>query len=296
MQNKTQGFSLIEALIAALIVGVGMLGLAKLQGEMFIGSTDSRMRTHAQNAAQAIIEDFRSFAHQSTYATFANGSDVFTPVGSNAQFSRSWTVTVCPNTVNCKQIQVTVTWTDSRNNLQTVNLTSYIAEADPVKSGVVLAEMTPASPPSGGEGDNGDGDTASDGDGDTASDGDGDTASDGDGDTVSDGDGNTPAPIHGGGRLTGNKSNCVSSITLTGTGGTASCTPGSNTYSCSITYSSGSTEFQGILKATISGSGCSNAVACVGGTLISGDSAGHNITITPTTTELPAIAAQNNNC
>ena len=144
LPNKVQGFSLIEALIAAVIVAVAMLGVGKLQGITLLNSADSRMKTHALNLVQEKIEALRMFANQSTYDDLKDGpvgsSDLL--VGANASFTRTWDISSCPSLVDtstCKKVNVTVTWTDPKEDVQTVQLTSYIAEADPVKSGVVLS-------------------------------------------------------------------------------------------------------------------------------------------------------------
>ena len=141
LHTKMAGFTLIEALIAALVVGVGMLGLAKLQGELFISSSESRMRTHALNLAQDKIEEFRKVANKDLYDDFTGGTDVNTKTimaGSSANFTRTWAITNCPNSVTCKQISVTVKWTDSKGGPQDVQLTSNVASTEPVKSGILL--------------------------------------------------------------------------------------------------------------------------------------------------------------
>lgn len=132
------GFTLIEALIAALVVAVVMLGLANLQGVTLLNSADSRMRTHALNLAQDKIEELRSFANQNTYAGMDSDVVGSTAEGINSTFTRTWEIDPCLNSVNCKQATVTVEWTDAKNAIQTVQLTSYIAQTDPVKSGMLL--------------------------------------------------------------------------------------------------------------------------------------------------------------
>lgn len=149
LHSKILGFSLIEALVASVVVAVAMMGLANLQGITLINSADSRMKTHALNLAQDKIEELRGFANQNTYTGLAGNTD--TPTGANATFTRTWTVTDCSVSGNCtaqgnyKQANTTVTWTDRQGATQTVQLTSYIAEADPVKSGVVLLAATSSS-------------------------------------------------------------------------------------------------------------------------------------------------------
>jgi type IV pilus modification protein PilV len=152
-----QGFSLLEALIAALVVAVAMLGVARLQGLTMLESGDSRMKTHALNLAQDKIEELRSFSNQDAYLGMASGSD--THAGANGTFTRTWTVTSCANLSpscdsngngsidddesNYKQVNAQVIWTDPRGAEQTVQLTSYITGVEPVKSGMALALYTP---------------------------------------------------------------------------------------------------------------------------------------------------------
>lgn len=133
------GFTLLEALVAFLIVSIGVLALAKLQGTLVSDSADSRLRSHAASVAQDKIEELRGFANQETYDNLivgSSGSD--TQNAANTVFTRSWVISDCPNTVNCKQIAMAVTWTDIKGQEQTINLTSYIAQTDPVKAGMVL--------------------------------------------------------------------------------------------------------------------------------------------------------------
>lgn len=115
-----------------------------MQGITLLNSADSRMKTHALNLAQEKIEALRMFANQSTYTGLVSGTTVSTdPIlkGTNANFERTWEITTCPSLVDtstCKKVNVKVTWTDPKGILQTVQLTSYIAEVDPVNFGVVL--------------------------------------------------------------------------------------------------------------------------------------------------------------
>lgn len=145
LYTKIAGFSLIEALIAALVVGVGMLGLAKMQGELFVGSSESRMRTHALNLAQDKIEEFRQVANKDLYDGFAAGANANTETimaGSSTNFTRAWTIT---DNGKYKQISVTVSWTDSKGVNQNVQLTSNVAAGEPVKAGMVLASLATTS-------------------------------------------------------------------------------------------------------------------------------------------------------
>jgi len=134
LHKKIAGFSLIEALIAALVVGLGMLGLAKLQGHLFQGNSVSRMQTNAVNSAQEKIEDLRD----DEWSSLADGSDTIT--GANANFTRTWSISDCvPSSFKCKQVSVVMAWTDNNGVQQQIQLDSKIGNLQPVNSGVPLA-------------------------------------------------------------------------------------------------------------------------------------------------------------
>lgn len=65
MKNKmkNRGFSLIEVMIALLVLALGILGISKLQGTLIRNSSDANQRTVAINLAQKKIDDLKSFAH-----------------------------------------------------------------------------------------------------------------------------------------------------------------------------------------------------------------------------------------
>lgn len=141
--SGASGFILIEAMVAAFILAMALLGLARLQGGVFTANAESRMRTHALNLAQKKIEDLRSFANQTGYTAISDGSgcDGSDCVGENSNFTRAWTQTACANSAQCKVLKVTVNWTDPKGITQSVTLTSYIADIDPVKGGVALLNL-----------------------------------------------------------------------------------------------------------------------------------------------------------
>ena len=63
MKNRMieKGFSLIEVMIALLILAVGILGISKLQGTMIKSASDANQRTVAVSLAQQKIDDLKSF-------------------------------------------------------------------------------------------------------------------------------------------------------------------------------------------------------------------------------------------
>lgn len=59
-RNRQQGFALLEALIAALVVAAGAAALLWLQGELRHNADAARQRTEAARLAQADIERLRA--------------------------------------------------------------------------------------------------------------------------------------------------------------------------------------------------------------------------------------------
>ncbi|MEQ1636406.1 MAG: prepilin-type N-terminal cleavage/methylation domain-containing protein [Methylococcales bacterium] len=146
------GFSLIEAMVAALVVGTGLLGLAKLQSGFFRNNGESRAQSAALHFAQQKLEALRSFKSLTDFdSQLVSGSDpdpcdpeaTDSPcAGINSTLTTSWTVTACPNTVPCRIVTLNVAWTDLEGETKNTTLTSYIARNDPVDSGLAIANPT----------------------------------------------------------------------------------------------------------------------------------------------------------
>lgn len=71
-QHKQKGFSLIEALVAFLILSVGMLGIASLQTMSLKSGHTAAMRTVAVMKVEEILESMRS--NPTVIANFAAGT------------------------------------------------------------------------------------------------------------------------------------------------------------------------------------------------------------------------------
>ncbi len=160
------GFSLLEVLIAVLVIAVGLLALAQLHGSLLQDSGASKARTVALYLAQEKIEDLRSFetlrsaAGRQAYADISDNmggviaADTSTNDGntvySSTDYARSWAVTdYCFSAVNSsaatcslsapdipdlKQVSVTVSWQDRDGNTESITLTTLIAAADPTQA------------------------------------------------------------------------------------------------------------------------------------------------------------------
>ncbi len=152
-----QGFSLIEALVSALLLSVVILALSGLQTRMLSDSGENRITTHALNAASEKLEEMRDFSRQDLFDSLTAGNDTLN--AANVQLSRSWTVTDNGGYITA---QVQVVWVDSEGNNQNVQLTSYIDQADPVRSGKVLLAAVAGGGSTGGGSNGNTGDTGTD--------------------------------------------------------------------------------------------------------------------------------------
>jgi len=156
--RSVAGFSLIEALIAALVLATGLMALAALQGALTVSAADARARSQVAAFTELVVERQRSagmtsFANiPSTSAwTSAELSAVQTSAGvSNLQVSVTATHyrydatansgaggfitcdTTCaaglaPNAPQYKEIRTVATWTDATGTARRYDATSTIS-------------------------------------------------------------------------------------------------------------------------------------------------------------------------
>ena len=105
--NYQQGMGLIEVLVSAVVVSIGLLSIASMQGNFLSGTGENKARAQAIVFAEQKIEDFRNTATKTQYLALVSGTD--TKTGDNAEFTRIWTLVslIAPDR---KSIVVTVTW------------------------------------------------------------------------------------------------------------------------------------------------------------------------------------------
>jgi Tfp pilus assembly protein PilV len=145
----SQGFALLEALIAAGVLGFGLLGVARLQITVLGNSDLAKQRSEAVQLGEQKIEELRSFSRAATYQDIGSSSD--TVSGTSAAFTRAWTiadsaVTVVGGTYPIyKDVKVSVSWTSRSNTGESVDLSSIIAMSEPAAAG--QAAVPPAGTP-----------------------------------------------------------------------------------------------------------------------------------------------------
>ncbi len=166
MSRRQPGFSLIEAMVAlVLLVGGLALAVHLLVASARSAGTDQAMSV-ALGLAQEKMDDLRDYEVLPTttgkiaYQDIANNAGGQIASGassvSGTAYTRIWTVsnwyfpttegaatttvpTPAPSYPDFKQVTVSVTWRDEKNELRSVALTSMISRVDPVYSRRALA-------------------------------------------------------------------------------------------------------------------------------------------------------------
>lgn len=123
--TSQNGFTLLEVLVAIVILTIGLLGTAGLTTGVIRGNHFSKNVTSATAAAQTKLEAIKSGGY--VYATASNfPSDALTMGGMT--YTRTTTITNSSPAANMKTVSVTVSWTESNNTARSVNLQTILAE------------------------------------------------------------------------------------------------------------------------------------------------------------------------
>jgi prepilin-type N-terminal cleavage/methylation domain-containing protein len=164
---RSSGFSLIEVLIAVVVLSVGMLAMAALQGSLTRASVDAKNRTYALNILHDELDSRRALIEEvpAEYETLASTGPT-TAVGPDGMGSYTLTTTVtrfvssadpaiCGATpAPCfvqrndnlnprqgpefKRVEVSVAWTDAANRDLTLSLSDVFSSVPAVASRELL--------------------------------------------------------------------------------------------------------------------------------------------------------------
>ena len=172
--RKVRGFSMIEVLIAVVVLGFGLMALAALQTSIIRSSAETKAQTVALQLAKDKVEDLRSFHTIAGYQALTSGNDTVTE--SAVSYARTWTVTrfgyqpsigafaaiasltgatpaadgggVAYTANNeYKRVAVAVTWTDPAGASQSVGIEDAIGAVSPGDGAKVVLNNTASSEP-----------------------------------------------------------------------------------------------------------------------------------------------------
>ena len=112
--TRSKGFSLIEVLVGLVLLGVGLLGIARLQVISIRGNFFSNSLMQATYIAQDRLEFLRNFPFDSDQLKATRYNEETTTIAGVA-YSRECTITdTIPNEL--KTIAYAVTWNDGTNH------------------------------------------------------------------------------------------------------------------------------------------------------------------------------------
>ena len=144
-----RGFSLIESLIALVIVSFGLLAIAGVHMKLTRGEDIARQRGEATRLAQEKLEELRSFtqldavAGVNSWGGMAGATDTITnnpDYHANTTFTRTWQVLDSVDDA-WRRVRVTVAWTDrvneTANDETTLIFNTMISKTDPFDSGAL---------------------------------------------------------------------------------------------------------------------------------------------------------------
>jgi type IV pilus assembly protein PilV len=120
--NSEEAFTLIEIMIALVVLSVGLVALAGLQISAIKGNAFSKRMTTAVTIANARLEEIKNTA----YANIQSESSTQVSA-SNMNFTREVTVNNDSPVLNTKTVNVTVTWKDGSKS-HTVPISTIISQ------------------------------------------------------------------------------------------------------------------------------------------------------------------------
>ncbi|MEO6410166.1 MAG: hypothetical protein ABIO45_15635 [Burkholderiaceae bacterium] len=144
--RRMRGTSLLEALVAFLVLSLGMLTVVRLQTHLRASADVARQRSEAVRLAQQELENLRAFSAIApgsgarAYADIVSGvatlDDAAAQPGANTRYTL--TRAVLDDAVpNAKSANLRVTWDDRSGSPQQIVLDSLIAGVDPAYSGAL---------------------------------------------------------------------------------------------------------------------------------------------------------------
>lgn len=146
-RRQVRGVTLVEAMVALLIMSFGMLALVGLQANLRRSADVAKQRSEATKLAQVSMEGTRAFGVlKKDYAPtgVAAFEDIATlskssigAADSNATFAMNRTVVNSDNPPMAS-VDLAVQWVDRANTTESVRFTTFIAAVDPALSGSLM--------------------------------------------------------------------------------------------------------------------------------------------------------------
>lgn len=144
MRNRWQAFSLVEVLVALLVLAVGIAAIIRFQSGALENRGFLSQHHEALQLAEDRLDQLRQYevvdttAGKTAYADISSGST--TEIKASTTYTVSWAVTESTNP-DYKTVQVTVSWTDRKNTPRSIVLATIIGKIDPANSQIIMQEL-----------------------------------------------------------------------------------------------------------------------------------------------------------
>ena len=143
--RRQLGTTLLEALIAMLVLSFSVLAMSRLQIHLRLSSDISRQRSEAVRLAQEDLEQLRAFSVIGAEGSARSYSEIIntrrligstTGYASNTQYELVRKIDDA-GVPQARAVSISVSWTDRAGGAQKVNLDSMISRSDPTHSGAL---------------------------------------------------------------------------------------------------------------------------------------------------------------
>lgn len=94
-QIDHQGFTLVEIMVALVVLALGMTALMKFQGELIKNASQARQTTEALTIAEDKMDSLRAYADSDEYSLISDSTTPVTVNGVNNSYQLSWSVINC---------------------------------------------------------------------------------------------------------------------------------------------------------------------------------------------------------
>lgn len=136
--RRQRGLTLIEAMLGAAVLAVGMLALLRFQPELLRHAEAARQRSEAMRLAQQDLEGLRALVTLEAFEAIDHAAATFEPDGlGGARFTLSRRVErgAWPG---AHAVDVTVAWADRQGEPQQLTLSTLLA---PPRPGLAAASL-----------------------------------------------------------------------------------------------------------------------------------------------------------
>ena len=120
-KQRIRGFTIVEILVAMLILGFGLVGVSQMQGKVVKQNTLSKQRINAINIAEGKLEELRNIVTMTEYNNLTSANNPVYSINADTtnNYSSDYTVYTTVNEDSSKKfktVSIRVQWPDMSNN------------------------------------------------------------------------------------------------------------------------------------------------------------------------------------